>query len=425
MAEGVKRKISAILSADVEGYTRLMEDDEERTVQMMESYRKTVISLIEQHNGRTIDSPGDNILSEFGSVVDAVQCAVEVQHVLRAKNAGLPVARRMQFRIGINLGDVIEEEDRTYGNGVNIASRIEKLADAGGVCISESAYQQIKSRLSFVYEDLGKQSIKNIAEPVRVYRIPIGIAESGRRKWLSVSLALVGLLIIAIAFIAIPRYISESPIQKAAEPETAPIQKASPAIAEKPTIAILAFDNMSGDPEQEYFSDGVAEGIITQLSRSPAIHVIARNSSFTYKGKPVKVQQIGEELGARYVVEGSVQKAGDRIRITAQLLDAATGNHIWAEKYDRELKDVFALQDDIVARVAGAVSSERVRADMARVRHSPTDDFTAYDSFMRGMGFLLAGPTTKESIAKGKESFTRAIELDPNYSSAYAALGNI
>jgi adenylate cyclase len=368
--EGVKRKIAAILSADVVGYSRLMEEDEVATVRTIESYRKTVSSLIQQHSGRVVDSPGDNLLSEFASVVDAVQCAVEIQHVIKAKNAVLPEARRMEFRIGINLGDVIEEGDRIYGDGINIAARIEGLADPGGICISGSAYEQIASKLALGYESLGEHTLKNISRPIRVYRIPM---EPG-------------------AF----------------------------SLPDKPAIAVLPFVNMSSDPEQEYFSDGMTEEIITRLSMSPVLFVIARNSTFTYKGKPVKVQQVSRELGVRYVVEGSVRKAGNRVRITAQLIDATTGSHLWAKTYDRELKHIFALQDEIAQQIARSVGEGGLVAEQARVRRIPTENLTAYDSLLRGIGHFLR--FTKEANAKAQKMFERAIELDPEYAIAYVLL---
>ena len=325
--EGVKRKISAILSADVVGYSKLMEADEEATVRTMESYRGTLASLIDQHHGHVVDSPGDNVLSEFPSVVDSVQCAVEIQHVIKAKNAVLPEARRMLFRIGINLGDVIQEEGRLYGDGINIASRIEGIADAGGICISDSAYQQIKSKLALGYEDLGEHSIKNITEPVRVYGIPtdtgrtIGADKTksaGEKKWRNVALALAVVMIIGAGVILAPRYISESPPNQEAtaqEPTTVPAVKVGESLAEKPSIAVLPFDNMSGDPEQGYFSDGLTEEITAKLSMNSMLTVIARNSAFTYKGKATKVQQVAKDLGVKHVLEGSVRRKGTRISV--------------------------------------------------------------------------------------------------------------
>jgi len=432
--EGIKRKISAILSADVVGYSRLMEKDEVATVQTLGSYRKTVSSLIEQHNGRVIDFIGDNLLSEFASVVDAVQCAVEIQHVIKAKNAVLPENRRMEFRIGINLGDVIEEEDRLYGDGVNIAARIEGLADAGGICISGSAYEQIESKLALGYEDLGKHTVKNISRPVQVYRIPMDsgtmteaakVKAAGERKWRNTAIALFIVIVLGIGSAAVwYRYLRShtTPAEVASvETKTAPTDKVEPPVSEKPSIAVLPFVNISGDPEQEYFSDGMTEEIITRLSMHSMLSVIARNSTFTYKGKPVKVQQVGRELGVRYVVEGSVRKAGNRIRITAQLIDATTESHLWAKTYDRELKDIFSLQDEIAEQIVVSLGVGISAAEKARVRRIPTENLTAYDSFLRGLDHLSR--FTKEENAKAREMFERAVELDPEYAIAYVLLG--
>jgi len=433
MAEGVKRKISAILSADVVGYSKLMEADEESTVRTVESYRKTVSSLIGQHDGHVIDSPGDNILSEFGSVVDAVQCAVEVQHIIRAKNAGLPETRRMEFRIGINLGDLIEEEDRTYGEGVNIASRIEGMAGAGGICISESAYQQIRRKLSFGYEDLGEHTLKNITDPVRVYRIPmdsrsgIDVATGKRvvdRKWRNIAIGVTALFIVVVGVIVVRDYLLKpSPSSEVAKSETAtvPAKQAEPSLLEKPSIAVLPFTNMSSDPEQEYFADGMTEEIISRLSRDSMLTVIARNSVFTYKGKPIKVQQVADELKVQHVLEGSVRKEGNQIRITAQLVDARTGGHLWSETYDKELKDVFSIQDEIAQQIAQSLGHEYWTAAMERVRRIPTESLTAYDLVLKGHSYMSR--VTKENTANARKMYERAIELDPDYADAYAQVG--
>lgn len=435
--EGVKRKISAILSADVVGYSKLMEADEETTVRTMESYRRTFTSLIEQHDGHVIDSPGDNILSEFGSVVDAVQCAVEVQHTIEAKNAGLPEIRRMEFRIGINLGDVIEEEDRTYGSGINIASRIEGIADAGGICISESAYQQIKSKLSFGYEDLGEQSLKNIADPIRVYRIPLGSGgsvEAGKakgvvdRKWRNSTIALSIVVVLIVGLAAVLYLRSYTPSTEVAAPKKAiaPIKKAESFLAWKPSIAVLPFTNMSDDPKQEYFVDGMTEDIITRLSMFPYLAVISRNSTFFYKGKQIRIRQVGEELGARYVLEGSVRKAGSRVRITAQLINAETDEHLWAETYDRDMVDIFAIQDEIAKRIVSSLLGPEggiLAAEKARVRRMPTENLTAYDAVLKSDS--ARSTFTEEGVTRAIELLERAIELDPEFALAYARLGSI
>lgn len=380
MAERLKRKISAILSADVAGYSRLMETDEESTVRTMESYRKSVSALIEQHNGRVVDSPGDNLLAEFASVVDATQCAVEIQHAIKAKNSVVPEARRMQFRIGISLEDVINENGRLYGDGVNIAARIEGLADPGGICISSSAYEQIKRKLALGYEDLGEHSVKNISWPVQVYRIPIDGDHKAEKK-----------------------------------------QDVPQAASEKPSIGVLPFDNFSSDPEQEYFVDGMTDEIISRLSMNSMLAVISRNSTFFYKGKQIKIKQIAEELGVRYIVEGSVRKDQNKVRITAKLIDATTEGHTWSRTYDRELKEVFALQDEIAQQVVAALYVEYKEAEIARVRRIPTKSLTAYDFVLQGLEYLQK-QITKEGTAKAREMFERAIELDPQYAVAYSYL---
>jgi adenylate cyclase len=310
--DDLKRKLAAILSADVKGYSRLMGEDEEWTLRTLNNFKGIIRNLVGEHRGRVVASPGDNVLAEFASVVNAVESAVEIQQVLRAKNTMLPEARKMEFRIGINLGDVIEEADSIYGDGVNIASRLEGLAEPGGICISGSAYEQIENKVPLHYDYLGEHEVKNIAKPVRVYRARI-------------------------------------------EPEVASKEKMAFPLPDKPSIAVLPFANLSGNPNQEFFSDGITEDIITALSKIPKLFVIARNSTFSYKGKAVKVKQVSEELGVRYVLEGSVQKSGDRLRITAQLIDALTGYHLWAERYDRDLEDLFALQDEVTMKILMAL----------------------------------------------------------------------
>jgi len=307
----VERKLTAILSADVKGYSRLMGEDEVATIRTLTAYRELMASLIQQHRGRVVDTPGDNLLAEFRSVVDAVTCAVEVQRELAQRNAELPDQRKMEFRMGINLGDVVIEGERIYGDGVNIAARVEGLADGGGICISGKVHDEIKSKLALGYEPLGEHTVKNIAEPVRVYRINLE------------------------------------------KPATKPFD-----LPDKPSIAVLPFGNLSGDPEQEYFSDGITEDIITALSRIRQFFVIARNSTFAYKGTSPDVRRVAKDLGVRYVLEGSVRKAASRVRISAQLIEGTTGKHLWAERYDRGLEDVFAVQDEITQTVVGTIEPE-------------------------------------------------------------------
>ncbi len=431
--EKFKRKLTAILCGDVKGYSRLMGADEEATVRTLQTYREVMANSIQHHGGRVLDTSGDSLLAEFASVVDAVQCAVEIQQVLRAKNALLPEARRMEFRIGINLGDVIEEGETIYGDGVNVAARVESLAEAGGICLSESAYQQIKNKLPLRYDYRGEHEVKNIAEPVRVYCARIE-AEGVTRR----------------------------PLEVASE------EKMALPLPDVPSIAVLPFVNMSKDPDQEFLCDGMTEAIITALSKVPRLFVIARNSTFTYKGKSVKVKQVSEELGVRYILEGSVQRSGDRVRITAQLIDALTGNHLWADRYDRNLQDIFALQDEITLKILTAT----------QVKLTSVEVTLGYEKYFRGQqgldcylkvleGFkyrellsiednnlarqiaeeaiamgpevpmvyhLMAGvhwndiwlgpaKSPGESIEKGVEMEQKALALDDTYADAHALLG--
>ena len=376
-AQNVQRKLTAILSADVKGYSRLMGEDEVETIQTLTAYRELMAKLIQQHPGRVVDSPGDNLLAEFGSVVDAVQCAVEIQQELKAKNAKLPESRKMEFRIGINLGDVIVSGEQIYGDGVNIAARIEGLAEGGSIAISGTVFDQVKNKLSLVYEYLGEQDFKNISEPVRVYRIRLetDAAVPGVSRGLK--------------------------------------------LPDKPSIAVLPFDNMSGDPEQGYFSDGITEDIITDLSKVSGLFVIARNSSFTYKGKAVKVEDVGRELGVKYVLEGSVRKANDRVRITAQLVDAPTGGHLWAERYDRDLKDIFALQDEVTQKIVSALAV-RLTEDECECMGGYTCTIDSYDAYLQGLEHF--NRFTEEANIQARRMFEKSVDLSPEFVPAYALL---
>jgi TolB-like protein/class 3 adenylate cyclase len=373
--ESFKRKLTTIFSADVAGYSRLMAEDEAATVKTLKSYREIMTELIRQQRGRVVDSPGDNVLAEFTSVVDAVQCAVAVQKQFQAE---LPENRRMEFRIGINLGDVIEEEDRIYGDGVNIAARLEALADPGGICVSKTAFDQIETKLPLGYEFMGEKDVKNIAKPVGAYRVLMDAEAAGKvigeirpkakqLRWAAVGALAV--LIIGAGALAIWNFYLRPPF------EPASVERMAYPLPDKPSIAVLPFVNMSEDKGQEYFSDGLTEEIISGLSKVPKLFVIARNSTFTYKDKPVKVQQVSEELGVRYVLEGSVRKAQDRVRITAQLVDATTGRHLWSERYDRDLKEIFALQDEITMKIINALQVELTEGEHARLWGKGTDIF--------------------------------------------------
>jgi len=366
----VKRKLTAILSADVKGYSRLMSEDEAGTIRTLNAYKEMIADLVQQHHGRVVDAPGDNLLAEFGSVVDAVRCAVEIQKELKIRNAELPENRRMEFRIGVNLGDVIEEEGRIYGDGVNIAARLESLSDAGGICISGTTFDHIRNKLNLGYEYLGEQTVKNITIPVRVYRVltdpeaagkVIGEKKAKPRQWQRAALIVVAILVVVAAAFAVWRlYLRRTPPIEVASKE-----KMAFPLPDKPSIAVLPFVNMSGDPKQEFLSDGITEEIITALSKSRDLFVIARNSTFTYKGKSVKVKQVSEELGVRYVLEGSIRCEANRVRITAQLIDALTGHHLWADRYERDLKDLFALQDEITMKILTATRVKLTEGEQA------------------------------------------------------------
>ena len=420
-----KRKLSAILSADVAGYSRLMGQDEAATVEAITTYREIMGGLIRQHRGRVVDSPGDNILAEFASVVDAVQCAVAVQKEFQARNAELPENRRMDFRIGINLGDVIEEEDRIYGDGVNIAARLEALADQGGICVSKTAFDQIETKLPLGYEYLGDQTVKNITRPVGAYRVLMdprvtvaGEVEKKKAvpgaKRKAILAGGVALILVVIAGLIWHFYFRLPPM------EPASVEKMAFPLPDKPSIAVLPFVNMSGDAEQEYFADGITEDLITDLSKISDLFVIARSSTFTYKGKPVKIQQVGEELGVRYVLEGSIRKADNKIRINAQLIEATTGHHLWAERYDGELKDVFSLQDRIIKMIVSALAVKLTVGEQQEVARKETNNIAAFDAFLQGREYIFR--LTPEDLARAIPYFEKAIQLDPEYWQAYAAL---
>jgi adenylate cyclase len=421
----VKRKLAAILSADVKGYSRLMGEDEMGTIRTLNVYKEMMSNLIQQHHGRVVDAPGDNLLAEFASVVDAAQCAVEIQKELKTRNAELPENRRMEFRIGINLGDVVEEEGKIFGDGVNIAARMESLADGGGICISGTVYDQVENKLLLGYEYLGEQTVKNIAKPVRVYKVLMEPEAAGKligekkvepTRWQRHALVLVAALILIAAAVAIWRsYLQPTPTREVASKD-----KMVFPLPDKPSIAVLPFVNMSGDPKEEYFSDGITEEIITALSKVPYLFVISRQSTFTYKGKPVKVKQVSEELGVRYVLEGSVRKAGDKVRITAQLIDAITGHHLWAERYDRDLKDIFALQDEITMKIITALQVKLTQGEQAAMIGKGTKNLEAFLKCLQSLASLTRH--TKEGNAMGRKLAEEAITLDPKYPRPYVAL---
>jgi TolB-like protein/class 3 adenylate cyclase len=422
--EGFKRKLAAILSADVEGYSRLMDDDEEATVRTLTSYRNVITDLTQQFRGRIIDTPGDNILADFISVVDAVNCAVEIQRDLAERNAELPDTRKMQFRIGVNLGDVIDEDGRIYGDGVNIAARVESLAEAGGICISGRAHDQVENKLGLEYEDLGKHEVKNISRPIQVYRVlsypgaaahrVVQAKETLGRKWRKISIS-AAVIVVIVGALGVWQFYTRRPTV-----EPASVEKMAYPLPEKPSIAVLPFDNMSGDPKQEYFSDGISEEIISALSKTDKLFVIARNSTFTYKGKPVKVKQVAQELGVRYVLEGSVRIFEERVRITAQLIDATKGHHLWAERYDRELKDIFALQDEITMKIVNALQINLTEGDQARLWVKQTENLDVYLKTMEATSHFRKG--TKENIIRMGQIGQEIVDMAPESPLGYKTL---
>ena len=425
--EGFKRKLTAILSTDAVGYSRLMGEDEATTVRTLETYKRVISDLIQQHRGRVVDAPGDNILAEFASVVDAVQCAVAAQHEIQARNLELPETRRMQFRIGINLGDVIEEGDRIYGDGVNIAARLESLAEPGGICVSKTAFDHIETKLPLGYEYLGEQNVKNIAKPVTAYKVLMESRvtvkapaqakpkEGARRR--SKFIALVSVLIMVVVAAVFWRFAfppAEPKVEKASQ------QRMAFPLPDKPSIAVMPFLNMTGEKNQDFFCDGLSESLIMALSKVPHLFVIARDSTFRYKGKGVKTKQVSEELGVQYVLEGSVQKAGERVRVTAQLIEALTGHHLWSERYDRSLKDIFDLQDEITMKILTELRVKITGGETARVQAKGTNNLQAYLKVLEAIGY--GAQMNKEANAAAQRLLQEAVRLDPNYPMGHSYL---
>ena len=372
--ERMERRLAAILAADIAGYSALMGADEARTVRDLKAHQAVVLPMIGKFAGRIIDTAGDGILAEFASVVNAVQCALAIQGTMAERNEAIEPPRRMQFRVGINIGDVDFDDVRIYGDGINVAARIENIAEPGGICISGKVYEEINGRIELACEDIGEQQLKNIVRPVRAYRVRVhGIATS-----------------------------------------------AAAALPDKPSIAVLPFQNMSGDAEQEFFTDGITEDLITDLSKVSGLFVIARNSSFIYKGRTAKVQDIGRDLGVRFVLEGSVRKAGNRVRITAQLIDATTGGHLWAERFDRDLTDIFATQDEVVQKIVGALAITLTPAEERRLSQRGTTNVEAYETWLRAREFLTQG--TQEAVAQARALYRRAMEIDPNFAAPHVGL---
>jgi adenylate cyclase len=378
-AHSVERKLAAIFAADVEGYSRLMGRDEVATLRTLTAYRVIIDRLIVSHRGRIFNTAGDSLVADFASAVDAVQCAVAVQEAIINENADRPAGEQMQYRIGIHVGDIMVQGDNLFGDAVNIAARLEALAEPGGICVSGTARDHIGTKLQLSFADLGDQQVKNIAQPIKAYRVG-----------------------------------GETP------PTSTPVIGSSLSLPDKPSVAVLAFTNMSADPEQEFLADGIAEDVITALSRYPSLFVIARNSSFTYKGRAVDVKQVGRDLGVRYVLEGSLRKSGNRIRVTAQLVEAETGRHVWAERYDRDLADIFAVQDEITEAVTIAVAPAIDEAERQRAMRKQPESLDAWAAYQRGLWHLSKFSTAENALAQN--FFERAIDLDPNFVRGYVGL---
>jgi len=375
MAEArAERRLAAILAADVAGYSRLMGVDEEGTLETLKAYlSETVYPKLAEHRGRIVKTTGDGVLVEFVSAVDAVRCAINIQRAVAKRNVDMSNNRRIEFRIGISVGDIIADGSDIFGDGVNVAARLESISEPGGICVSSQVQENARGKIDISFEDLGQQQLKNIAQPVHAYRVKLETTSTSETQ--------------------------------------------RPPVPSKPSIAVLPFQNISGDPEQEYFADGVVEEIITAMSRMRWLFVIARNSSFTYKGRAVDVKQVGRELGVRYVLEGSVRRAATRVRITGQLIDTGTGAHLWADRFEGSLDDIFSLQDQITTSVIGAIAPKLEQAEIERAKRKPTESLDAYDYFLRGMAALHHG--TQDANDEALRLFYKAIELDPEFASAY------
>ena len=376
------RRLAAILAADIAGYSTLMSADEARTVQDLKGHQALVLPMIGQFGGRVIDTAGDGILAEFNSVSNAVECAVAIQDTMRSRNAGTDAHRKMQYRIGINLGDVIYDDSRIYGDGINVAARLESLAEPGGICISSKVYEEVRGKIDLSYDDIGEQQLKNIAQLVRCYQV----------NAIKMTTSLLG-------------------------------DAKTLALPDKPSIAVLPFTNLSGDPDQQYFGDGISEDILTDLAKLRWLFVIARNSSFTFRDKAVDIRNVSRELGVRYVLEGSVRRAGNRIRVAAQLVDATTGAHVWASRYDRDLADIFAVQDEITAAIATAIGPAIIDAEQQRALRKSAEHLDAWEAYHRGTWHFSMG--NRESSAIAKDFFQKSVDLDPNFAAAYAALARV
>ena len=420
----MERRLAAILAADVVGYSRLIREDEASTLAALKAHREELIEpKLAQYHGRTVKLMGDGLLAEFPSAVEAVQCAVELQLLIGGDNAELPENRRITYRIGINIGDVVVEDDDIYGDGVNVAARLEGMAEPEGICVSRTVFNHVKDKLDLAFENLGEKEVKNIAELVTVYRVVLDekaativtpvVRESARpgvQRWLIAAVAVVVLLLAGGGMLW---WQTLAPVV-----EPASVERMAFPLPDKPSIAVLPFANISDDPDQEYFADGMTDDLITDLSKISGLFVIARNSSFSYKGQQVKVRQVAEDLGVRYVLEGSVRRAGNEVRINAQLIDATTGGHLWAERYDRNYADIFDLQDEVIGRIVSAMAVQLTDAEQHQVERKPTDNLEAYEAYLKAQQSYRSYRYDLLGVAMG--FYQKAITLDPNFAEAHA-----
>ena len=422
---GIRRKLKAIFSADVQGYSKLMGDDDEYTVNTITTYREIMSALIEKYHGRVVDAPGDNILAEFDSSQEAVLCAIEIQRKLETENGKLPDNRRMNFRIGINLGDIIHKNDRIYGDGVNIAARLQNLADPGGICISRGVFEHVEGKLDIGFADLGPHTVKNIRKPVRVFKVLLGSGDNGKSVGATTAKGLNRRLIIAAIIVVVAIIVGMViwHLQTMPKFEAASIDRMVYPLPDKPSVVVLPFENYSDDAKLTFFASGLTEDLTASLSIAPDLFVISRNSADTYKGRPIDVKQVAEELGIQYLLEGSVQKAGEKLRITVQLVDALNGRHLWAERFDRLVNDIFALQDEIVKNVIVELQVELTQGAAARVASRGTNNLEAWLLRIEAHGEFIK--FTREGMIRARELYEAAHKADPDWSRPLAGLASI